>query len=111
MGGGEGGFWGAQAGVCGESASHACTQTHTHTLTHTHTTHSLPQVFGPYAAQVLAAHLEQPVAEAMAYLDGQLAALHDSLDPIMAALNVSSGLGHPYGSCTSQVCMYACRSV
>jgi hypothetical protein len=28
------------------------------------------------------------VAEGMAYLDGQLAALHDSLEPVMAAMNV-----------------------
>lgn len=45
-------------------------------------------MFGPYAAQVLAAHVEQPVAEAMAYLDEQLAVMHGTLEPIMAALAV-----------------------
>lgn len=49
---------------------------------------ALFRTFGPYAAQVLAAHLEQPLAEAMAHLDGQLAALADVLGPVMAAINV-----------------------
>jgi hypothetical protein len=60
-------------------------------------------VFGPYAGQVLASYLEQPVAEGMAHLDGQLAALHGALEPIMAAITVGMSL-HMY-VCVCIVCV------
>ena len=47
------------------------------------------QVFGPYAAQVLAACCEQTIMECLSHLDVQLDSLQEVVEPIMTVLTVS----------------------
>ncbi len=46
------------------------------------------QMFGPYAAQSLAAAVEAPLSECLGHLDSQLLSLQDVLQPVMLALQV-----------------------
>jgi hypothetical protein len=46
------------------------------------------QIFGPYAAQVLAASCEHTIMDCLSHLDVQLDTLQEVLEPIMTVLTV-----------------------
>lgn len=66
------------------------------------------QVFGPYAAQAMAAAMEQPMAECLSDLDIQLSSLAHLLGPIREAVAVSAVASSRESLKGAPYCMHAC---